>query len=134
MKSFWALIIMLYMTADAIAQQKVTVKAKAAYRHRHEEPVFPGAGNSPENEQKYITDNLQYPEFAKKTRIEGTVIIEYTVDAKGNVVSPRIKTAVHPLLDAEAVRLAEQMPQWQPAKSGETPVTCLRTSAIVFKL
>ena len=39
---------------------------------------------------EYINDQLEYPQNAKAANIEGTIFVEFVVDANGNVLNPRV--------------------------------------------
>jgi TonB family protein len=51
-----------------------------------------------------LSKHIVYPEEAKRQGIEGTVIVEATVEKDGPPSSCRVVTSVHPLLDAAALR------------------------------
>ena len=78
-----------------------------------EMPEFPGGT---EALKEYLDKNMKYPAEAKEKGIQGRVIAQFVVDEKGKVTSPKIVRSVDPSLDAEALRLIENMPQWTPGK------------------
>jgi len=65
--------------------------------------------------KKFKTDNLKYPEKAKKLGLEGTVIVSFIIDKNGTVSYNRIERGVSPALDNEAIRVTKLMPAWKPA-------------------
>ena len=70
--------------------------------------------------QKYISENLEYPEKALKKEIEGIVVLSYVIDTTGKVTDVKVVQGVHPLLNKEAIRVIKSMDQWLPAiQSGE---------------
>jgi len=67
-------------------------------------PSYPGGR---EALVKFLMENQQYPDEAKKNRIEGIVHISFEVDHKGIVSQEKI---IHPLgygCDEEAIRLVK---------------------------
>lgn len=99
-------------------------------------PEFPGGAKAL---NEYLDKNMKYPAEAKEKGTQGRVIIQFVVDEKGNVNSPKIVRSVDPLLDAEALRLIENMPQWTPAKKTDEKgnskaVTTKYTLPIAFHL
>lgn len=94
-------------------------------------PSFVG-GN--EKLMEYITNNLQYPETAKKNDIQGRVIISFVVEEDGSVSNVKVNKSVDPALDAEAVRLVESMPKWEPGRQNGETVRARYSLPISFRL
>ena len=92
---------------------------------------FPGGR---EALQQFLLTETTYPEKARKKHIEGTVLVEFIVDKTGNVTNVEVIQSVHPLLDAEAVRVCEAMPQWKPAYKDGQPVKCYYNLPFNFAL
>ena len=63
---------------------------------------------------KFLAENTQYPEAAKAEKIEGKVIIRFVVNTEGNTEGLSILKGVHPLLDAEAVRVVSMLSGFKP--------------------
>lgn len=80
-----------------------------------EMPCF-GGGEGPDGFREYIAENLKYPEEAAKNKISGRVFIQFVVEADGSVSNVKIVRGVDPLLDAEAIRVVESSPNWEPGK------------------
>lgn len=78
-------------------------------------PEFPGGKAGLE---KYIKDNLNYPESAREAKIEGTVTIRFILSPTGNIMN--IRTLDAPaggnVLIKEAQRIVQRMPRWKPGK------------------
>ncbi len=75
-------------------------------------PSFSGTGGI--TFEDWLAQNLRYPAAAKRMGIEGTVIVEFTVDEHGNVSDATILESLHRLCDREALRLVRIMPPWAP--------------------
>ncbi|HPW67561.1 MAG TPA: energy transducer TonB [Salinivirgaceae bacterium] len=78
-----------------------------------EQPEFPGGY---EEMMKYLHSNTKYPQIAKENGISGTVWINFVIDSKGKITKIKVARSVDPVLDAEAVRVVQSMPQWKPGK------------------
>jgi len=96
-----------------------------------EMPMFPGGD---EAIQKYIGDNVVYPEVAKENNIQGRVIVKFCVTSKGGVDKVEILKGVDPELDAEVARVVKTLPKFKPGKQGGKPVPVWYTIPINFQL
>ena len=83
---------------------------------------------------KFIADSLRYPSVSCEHRIEGSVVVRFVVDCKGNIVNPLVVRSVDPLLDREAIRLVKSMPKWIPGRQNGKPVCVIYNIPIRFKL
>ena len=81
----------------------------------------------------WINSNRRYPEECMKEGIEGRVIVKFKVEKDGSVSDVKVVKGVHPLLDAEAVRLTESMPRWTPGKYEGEPAASHFNLSITFK-
>lgn len=95
-------------------------------------PEFPGGT---EGLISYLQSNVIYPLDAIKEKIEGRVIVLFTVEPDGTLKNIQVETPVSPLLDEEAVRVVKSMPKWIPALTTEGKTARVKYSIpIVFKL
>lgn len=96
-----------------------------------EYPEFPGG-----NEAMYVFlgNNIQYPQEAAVSNIQGKVVVKFVVKADGSIGQTTILQSVHPALDAEAERLVKLMPNWTPGTLNGKPVNVWFTLPVVFKL
>jgi len=62
----------------------------------------------------FLGENIQYPEKARLKGKEGKVYVTFVIDKDGTIKDVEALKKVHPLLDAEAVRLIKSMPKWTP--------------------
>ena len=83
------------------------------------DPVFRG-DNQGDSLREYIKKNMVYPADALKDSIQGVVIVQFTVEKDGSITDVKALKQVHPLLDAEAVRLFSEMPNWEPGMLRDT--------------
>lgn len=85
----------------------------------------------------FIYNNIQYPEQARNEEKEGMTVISFLVLADGSMADLRVMRSVHPLLDAEALRvlrLAQQELTWMPATLDGKAVKTNMNIPIRFKL
>lgn len=111
--------------------KEVKPDENGVYPVAEEMPEFPGGMNEL---FKYLSQNLQYPTEAQKQKIQGRVVIQMVIDADGNVTNPRILRSENPLLDKEALRLANEMPKWISGKQNGKAIAVKYTIPIMFKL
>lgn len=83
---------------------------------------------------KFLSDNVKYPAECEKQGVQGRVILRIVIDKDGSVTDVEVAKSVHPLLDAEAVRVASSMPRWQPATKDGQPVRIRYSLPINFSL
>ncbi len=76
-------------------------KKKLKFVHQPEYPGGPKAMN------QFIYSHLKYPTLALAANVEGTVLVEYDIDYKGNVTATRVLKSVGHGCDEEACRIAK---------------------------
>ena len=96
-----------------------------------EMPQFPGGGAKL---MEYLSQNIKYPALAKEQGVQGLVIVEFVVNKDGSISDESIVRSVHPLLDAEALRVVKNMPKWSPGRNGGKPVRVRYTIPVTFRL
>ncbi len=84
--------------------------------------------------QKYILDEVKFPAEARRSGIVGEVVIGFTVEANGVITGVRVVRSVSPVLDAEAIRVIKNMPDWKPGKKNGKKVRTELTIPINFKV
>ena len=96
-----------------------------------EMPQFPG------NEvalRKFISENIKYPAEAKDKGIQGKVFVTFVVNSKGKVEKTKVARGVDPLLDNEALRVVNLLPEWKPGKQSGQAVDVSYTVPVQFAL
>ena len=94
------------------------------------QPSFPGGSQALVD---FLRENTKYPEQALKDSIEGRVVVAFVIDTDGSITKPEVVRSVHPLLDAEALRVVKLMPKWEPGSENGTPVKVRYNLPITFK-
>lgn len=87
-------------------------------------PTFLGSSDPGVFLQKWVYAYLHYPNEAVKNGIQGRVPVSFIIDRKGDVRDVRVTRSLHPLLDAEAVKVVAASPRWKPGKIRGKPVEC----------
>ncbi|MFO8055266.1 MAG: energy transducer TonB [Bacteroidales bacterium] len=96
-----------------------------------EEPEFKGG---PSALKKFLRENIEYPEQARRLGIEGTVHLSFIVDKDGSIRNATINRGVGGGCSEEALRLLRNMPRWKPGKQRGKAVPVKFNLPIKFKL
>jgi TonB family protein len=83
---------------------------------------------------KFISENIKYPEEAKKNGVQGKVFIEFIVKKDGSVSNVKCVRGIHPLCDEEAVRVISNSPSWEPGQQDGKSVNVRLVLPISFKM
>ena len=83
---------------------------------------------------KYIHGKLVYPPEAVENHLSGKVTVKFVVNYKGNIERAEIIKGVHPTLDAEALRVINSSPRWEPGFQSGHYVNVIYTFPINFVL
>ena len=85
--------------------------------------------------QSWLSKNVKYPESARKEKVAGRVIVEFTIAPTGEIIEPKIRrSAGNEALDQEALRVVRLMPDWKAGRNSGSPVSVRITQPITFKL
>jgi TonB family protein len=94
-------------------------------------PQYPGGDAELMN---FIKANTKYPEALKQEKIEGRVAVRFVVNKNGNVEDLTILKGVHPLLDAEAIRVISLLKGFSPGTQGGNPVNVYYAAIVNFSI
>ncbi|HAA13203.1 MAG TPA: hypothetical protein DCE41_16530 [Cytophagales bacterium] len=83
---------------------------------------------------EFLRKETQYPTEALPDSVQGIVWVAFQIDTLGRPQKVRVAESLHPLLDHEATRVIRNMPDWKPARMGETPVVSRLTIPITFRI
>lgn len=105
---------------------------ETVYTEVDQKPEFPGGVSAL---QEYLRNNIRYPKSSLDKKSQGRAIVGFVVNIDGSVTDAEIMRGSGDLdLDAEAVRVVLQMPNWYPAKHRGEQVCCYYVLPIVFRL
>jgi periplasmic protein TonB len=96
-----------------------------------EKPQFPG-GN--QELDKYLSLNLRYPNEALNLKIEGEVIVTFTINEDGLIQDVKTIKDIGYGCGAEAERVVKNMPRWYPAKKNGKAIKIDYRLPVVFEL
>ncbi|MBQ9561437.1 MAG: energy transducer TonB [Prevotella sp.] len=94
-------------------------------------PSFPGGMGAL---MKYLADSVRIPKEAEDMCFQGRVICTFVVKKNGTITNVKVKRGIDPLLDAEAVRVIQNMPRWIPGKRYGKPYDVNFMLPISFKI
>lgn len=120
-----------FSLTDAKGFSSTLIPAPAPFPQPEQGPVFPGGQLEM---LKAIAERMQYPAEAKTKRIQGRVVVKFTVAVDGKVTNPVIAESVDPLLDTEALRVVGSLPDFTPATLNGKPVEAPMAVPITFTL
>jgi TonB family protein len=145
MKNIFLLFVLLLISIVSNAQvqdsEQLIQQPKAVEESPQEEtfvivekmPEFPGG---PAALMQYLNSKIKYPEECRKMGVEGKVFVKFIVDATGNIINVQVLRGIvdGKLLEKEAIRVVESMPNWKPGTQGGKAVSVYFTLPISFKL
>ena len=108
-----------------------SVKEDETFNFVEQMPEFP---DGPAAMQKFIRDNLRYPEEARLKKIEGTVVVQFLITKEGKLTKATVTRGIGYGCDEEAVRVIQSMPDWKPGKYKNKEVPVNFTLPVKFKL
>lgn len=105
-----------------------------AYYECDRRPSF--LGNSDPNYflREWVYRYLRYPDEAVRAGIQGRVLVSFIIDEKGKVTDVEVRRGVHPLLDAEALRVVRSSIDWKPGMVKGKAVKAAVSLYVEFRL
>ena len=111
---------------------KMEADASGIYASAEVMPSFPGGDKALE---KWLENNLEYPEKALDNNTEGDVVVTFAVDEQGKVYTPKItSTPIGDGLEEEALLVVNKMPKWTPGRMKGKNVKTKFTLPVSFQL
>jgi len=125
------------MVACPDQEQKSSQKTDAEADHNEmyviveSNPSYPGGTDAL---LMFLKENLKYPETALKNKVEGTVVVQYTIDSKGIVKQAKVMRGISTELDQEALRITNLISGWKPGMQNNKPIARVVTMPVQFIL
>ncbi len=94
-------------------------------------PQFPGGDAALIN---FLNANIVYPQQAAQDKVEGKVVVQFTVKKTGKIDDVKVLRSARKDLDDEAVRVVKMMPDFIPAKQNGEVADMPYTIPVSFKL
>ncbi len=117
---------------DVKKSEKMEADAGGIYPYAEVMPAFPGGDRAL---NKWLEDNIKYPQDAIDNDVEGDVLLSFSVDETGKIYTPKvISTPLGHGLEEEATSLVMKMPKWNPGRIKGKNVKTRFTLPISFQL
>lgn len=94
-------------------------------------PQFPGGEAAL---MRFLSDEIRYPEEARKAGLEGAVHLSFVIDEKGDITEVTCLRSPGYTLTGEALRVLELMPRWKPGIQSGHRVKVRMTLPVNFRL
>jgi len=94
-------------------------------------PEFPGGLDAFGN---FLSRNIRYPSAARKSHIQGRVIISFVVERNGTLHDIKVSRGIGGGCDEEAVRVIKLSPRWKPGVQNGRPVRVRYSVPLSFTL
>ncbi len=91
------------------------MKRQRKDKHFIKKPIYEGG---PLALKQFITKNLRYPKEALAEKIEGTVVVRYSINYKGKVIDTKVISGLRGGCEAEAIRLVRLLVFTVPRNRG----------------
>lgn len=101
------------------------------YESAEHMPTYPGGAAEL---VKFIGEKMQYPQEALADSVQGIVQVSFIVEKDGSTTEFEVLDEHHPALEAEAVRVLQQMPKWKPATQNGVKVRVEYVVPVKFSL
>ena len=89
------------------------------YEYVEEMPTYPGGMSAL---LTFVNKNFKCPKEVEELGIQGRIVCTLVINEDGSISDIKVVRPVHPLYDAEFVRVVEAMPKWNPGKHNGKPV------------
>ena len=116
-------------TVEKVAEAIPVTDDDKVYQVCEKAPEFPGGGSAM---VKFLAENIKYP--AEAAGKEGKAFVQFVVRKDGSINDVKlVRSTGDASLDAEALRVINSMPKWNPGVQGGKPVNVQFMIPIVFK-
>jgi protein TonB len=83
---------------------------------------------------EFVYKNIKYPPVARDAGIEGTAVVKFIVNEKGEIISPEILKNPGGGLGEEALRIIKLFPSWVPGRQQDKNVPVYFNMPVRFQL
>jgi len=101
-----------------------------------EKLVWPKYIDGKQGLDEYIKENIGYPEQAREEKIEGIVVLSYSINTEGKVVDIAVSSESddHKVLQDELIRVLKTTGPWIPGTKGDMYTKMKLSLSYAFKL
>ena len=92
-------------------------------------------GGSANEFSQWVNSQLKYPQTAINDKVQGRIIMSFTVDTDGSVKDVKVLRGIRQDLDEMALKVVTASPKWEPGRNAEgeaVPVTMV--FPVIFQL
>ena len=114
--------------------RKETPVGTYAYSDVDVKPMFLNSQDPRTFMERWVYQYLKYPRYAVDNGIQGTVLVDFVIDEKGQVQEVKLARGVHQSLDEEALRVVSASPKWRPGRHRGKKTRVALTVAVEFRL
>lgn len=107
------------------------VLENGVYEYVEEMPTYPGGMAA---FMAFVQKNFKYPKGVEQEGIQGRIVCTLVINEDGSVSDVKVVKPVHPLFDAESIRVMESMPKWNPGRHEGKAVKVRYTLPIAIHL
>lgn len=127
---------------DEVVFVKPPIDVPIPFSILEDAPIFPGCEKVGKSErkacfeekmQKHIQKNIKYPEVAVETNTQGKVFVIFTIGKEGFIEDVKLQ-GPSKILENEAARIIDKLPQMTPGKQRLEPVKVSFSIPINFQL
>jgi protein TonB len=139
MKKYISIIILVFLTTFLNAQNTLPFSGNSGdngsdcvtsvSKQLNSIPEFPG-GNK--ELHKYLTNNIRYPRNSKNSSTRGKVLVSFKVEGNGEITDVSVVEGVNKILNKEAKRVVNNMPNWNPAFENGIAISNVIIIPIIF--
>lgn len=89
-------------------------------------PIFPGCESGKTEDERsncfqenmfaHFSNKFRFPEVSRQAKSQGVIVVNFIIEKDGTVSSAKVLRGVDDALDAEALRVINQLPVFEPAK------------------
>ena len=112
-------------------QEEEDVEEEKVFMVVEEQPSFPGGEQA---RMRYLSNNIDYPQLARESGIQGTVYVTFVVEKDGSITDVRVLRGIGGGCDKEAIRVVKEMPRWEAGMQRGKPVRVQFNMPIRFTL
>jgi protein TonB len=97
-------------------------------------PRYPEGDGGPQAIIKAVMRNFKYPKDALRAKIEGRVLVAFSVTEQGTVADVHMKQSLSPSIDANAIQAVYQLKRFEPGMQDGKPVKVAFTMPISLRI
>ena len=121
----------LYIKGEYVLHDRISKDGKSIVKVTETKPQFK---KGQEAFYEYLNSNIIYPEDAKKYKIKGKAIVEFTIEKNGDVTDIMVVRGLCNSIREVCYDLFKTMPNWSPGMQNGIPVRVQYSLPITFNL